>query len=525
MDRLQSPRGYVAVVGSERALPAGARLVGPVPADERVEATIVLRPPRARPGSEEIGAQPAPGRTYLSREELAAAVGADPDELARVEEFVRSAGLELVGVDAARRSLFVAGSAAAIGSAFAVELGRYEQAGERFRGRSGPVHVPAALAPFVQAVLGVDDRPQARTQFRRLAGPSAAAAQAAQSYTPLDLARLYRFPDGLDGEGETIGFVELGGGYREADLETYFAALGLRLPNVVVVPVDGGSNSPGGQADAEVMLDLEVAGALAPAASLVVYFAPNTDRGFFDAVTAAIHDSVSRPSLLSISWGGPESSWTGQALTAFDQALQDAALAGMTVLCAAGDSGSSDGVGDGLAHVDFPAASPHALACGGSRLESSGDTIESEVAWNEPGDGATGGGVSAVFALPDWQQAARVPPSANPDGAPGRGVPDVAADADPLTGYQVRVDGQDEVIGGTSAVAPFYAGLIARLNQRLGMPIGYLNPLLYSQQPASGVFRDIAEGSNGAYQAGPGWDACTGLGSIDGNALLDALSA
>src|SRR5262249_8293221 len=148
----------------------------------------------------------------------------------------------------------------------------------------------------------------------------------------------------------TIAFLELGGGYREEDLDAYFQALGLPTPSVTAVPVDGGANAPGGAADAEVMLDLEVAGAVAPGAKLVVYFAPNTDRGFLDAVTTAVHDTTRKPSLLSISWGGPESSWTGQATGALDDAFQDAALAGVTVLVAAGDDGSSDGVTDGKAH-------------------------------------------------------------------------------------------------------------------------------------------------------------------------------
>jgi kumamolisin len=261
---------------------------------------------------------------------------------------------------------------------------------------------------------------------------------------------------------------------------------------------------------------------VAPKASLVVYFAPNTDRGFLDAVTSAVHDTTHRPSLLSISWGGPESSWTQQAMTALDGAFQDAALAGVTVLCAAGDDGSSDGLKDGKAHADFPASSPHALACGGTRLEASGNAIASEVVWNDPGHGATGGGVSDVFPLPDWQRASHVPVSANPHGGPGRGVPDVAGDADPATGYEIRVDGRNTVVGGTSAVAPLYAGLLARINQRLGKPVGFLNPVLYG---ASGVCRDVTEGSNGAYAAGPGWDACTGLGSIDGAALLRTLGS
>jgi kumamolisin len=281
------------------------------------------------------------------------------------------------------------------------------------------------------------------------------------------------------------------------------------------------------------MLDIEVAGAVAPGAKIVVYFAPNTDAGFLDAVNTAIHDTLNKPSAVSISWGGAESGWTNQAMQAMNNAFQDAAALGVTICCASGDSGSTDGVDDGLLHVDFPASSPYALGCGGTRLEGSGSTITNEVVWNEGvGGGATGGGISDVFDLPNWQANANIPPSANPGGRIGRGVPDVAGDADPVTGYQVLVDGDQFTIGGTSAVAPLWAGLIALVNQKLGHSVGYLNPGIYGLPPSSVsvAFHDIITGNNditgnnGPYPARPGWDACTGWGSPDGVKLLSALS-
>jgi kumamolisin len=230
--------------------------------------------------------------------------------------------------------------------------------------------------------------------------------------------------------------------------------------------------------------------------------------------------------VISISWGGPESSWTAQSLQAYDQAFQEAALLGVTVCCAAGDDGSSDGVGDGQAHVDFPASSPYVLACGGTQLEGSSGAISAEVVWNEGTmGGATGGGISEFFPVPTFQGTADVPPSVNPGGKSGRGVPDVAGDADPATGYQIRVDGRQLVFGGTSAVAPLWAGLTALITQHLGHPVGYLNPLLYSSQLANaGAFHDITTGDNGAYQARQGWDPCTGVGSPDGAKLMQALT-
>ncbi|HJW18948.1 MAG TPA: S53 family peptidase, partial [Candidatus Nitrosotalea sp.] len=196
---------------------------------------------------------------------------------------------------------------------------------------------------------------------------------------------------------------------------------------------------------------------------------------------------------------------------------------GITICAAVGDNGSSDAVEDGLAHVDFPASSPYVLACGGTRVESSDNKIVAESVWNDlPNGGATGGGISDTFDLPVWQSRAQVPPSVNSGGRIGRGVPDVAGNADPATGYNVLVDGEETIIGGTSAVAPLYAGLVALVNQGTGHKAGYLNPLFYKKIP-SPIFSDIVSGNNGSYKAGPNWDACTGLGRIDGAKLLDAL--
>ena len=261
---------------------------------------------------------------------------------------------------------------------------------------------------------------------------------------------------------------------------------------------------------------------VAPGAKIVVYFAPNTDQGFIDAISTAVHDTTNKPSVISISWGGPESSWTQQSMTAFDQACQSAAALGITITVAAGDNGSADGVTDGMNHVDFPASSPHVLACGGTKLIGSGSVVTSEVVWNETAnkEGATGGGVSTFFALPTWQSKANVPKAGS---FAGRGVPDVAGNADPTTGYAVRVDGSSLVIGGTSAVAPLWAGLIALNNAKNKTTAGFLQPAIFTAKARS-AFNDITSGNNGAFAAGAGWDACTGLGSPVGTALIQFLS-
>jgi kumamolisin len=339
----------------------------------------------------------------------------------------------------------------------------------------------------------------------------------------VQVAEAYNFPSSVTGAGETVGIVELGGGFSTSDLETYFTGLGVTPPSVTAVSVDGAANSPGADsnADTEVMLDIEIVGAVASGAAIAVYFAPNTDQGFIDAVSTAVNDATHRPSVLSISWGESEDNWSSQARTQMEQVLTDAAGLGVTVTVAAGDNGSTDGVNDGQQHVDFPASAPHALGCGGTTLHASGAQITSETVWNDPGDGATGGGVSTQFSQPSYQADAGVPDNVD-TGSPGRGVPDITGNADPSTGYQIYVDGSDQVVGGTSAVAPLWAGLIALLNQSLGASVGYAQPRLYPLL-GSTAFHDITQGDNGAYSATTGWDACSGLGSPNGEQLAARL--
>lgn len=449
-----------------------------------------------------------------------------------MEQFAKNYGLSVVGKDLARRSIVLSGTIRAFSDAFGTTLERHRYKGQVFRSRTGPLSVPADLANRIEAVLGLDTRPQAKPHFRILKPASSARplkTAPLKAFLPPQVASLYQFPPGTDGTGECIALIELGGGFKPKDLESYFAKIGVKAPTVTAVSVDKGQNKPTGNPsgpDGEVMLDIEVAGSIAPGAKIAVYFAPNTDRGFIDAITTAVHDQVNKPSIISISWGGPEDTWTAQARNQMDSAFESAAAMNVSVLVAAGDDGSSDGQSDGAVHVDFPASSPNATGCGGTRLTASNaTTIAAETVWNDgPSQGATGGGVSEYFAVPAYQQAVKVPTSAS-TGFAGRGVPDVAGNADPMTGYTVDVDGETLTFGGTSAVAPLYAALVARLNQAMGKPLGFLNPTLYASSIIASAYRDVTQGNNGAYSAGKGWDACTGWGSIIGGQLLKDESA
>lgn len=514
--------GFVTLPGSDRTALADVRDAGAVDPADRIVVTVQLRRRAELPDALVAGPE------SITSDELAARYGADPADLRLVEEVLTRHGLTVIDRHPGARRVRAAGSVAALTEMFGTELNRVTLPGGEatYRHRVGALRIPAELDGVVTAVLGLDDRPQARTRHRVFADAQAAARV---SYTPPQLGTIYRFPAGTDGAGQALAIVELGGGFAQSDLDAYFAGLGIPTPSVQAVGVDGAQNQPGQDpsgADGEVLLDIEVAGALAPQARQTVYFGPNTDQGFLDAVTTAVH-ATPAPAAISISWGQSEDAWTPQARTAMDQAFADAAALGITVCVAAGDNGSSDAVTDGQVHVDFPASSPHALACGGTNLDAdpASGIVRAETVWNGgPQGGSTGGGVSDAFPLPAWQATVGVP--ARVGGGTGRGVPDVSADADPASGYQVQVDGKQLVIGGTSAVAPLWAALIARLVQGGGQRLGLVQTRLYAGLTAGKTpagFRDITVGNNGVYRAGPGWDACTGLGVPDGTALLAAL--
>ena len=526
---MTSTRKFTVISGSERHPVRGARLIHNSHPDQTIEVSVRIRSKSEAKREELKSALAKPGFKPISRADFENAHGADPADLNQIKKFAQEYGLKVheTGTELARRTVVLSGTVSNLQKAFNVELKEYSHPKGNFRGRVGAISVPSEYASIITGVFGLDNRPQAEPHFRRLDEPDRHKRKtpaSTTSYDPNQVAQIYDYPAG-DGTGQCIGIIELGGGFQLDDLSTYFASLNIPTPQVISVSVDGGTNSPtnANSADGEVMLDIEVAGSIAPAAKIVVYFSPNTDQGFLDAITTAVHDSTNQPSVISISWGSAESGWTPQAMTNFDEAFQAAAGMGVTVCVASGDNGSSDGVNDGNNHVDFPASSSFALGCGGTTLQASNGQIVNETVWNDqPSGGATGGGVSNVFPLPTWQDGFGVPSPTVQGG--GRGVPDVSGDADPNTGYNILVDGESGVFGGTSAVAPLYAGLVARINQQLGKPIGFLNPQIYAQAVEAAGFHDITQGNNGAFSAGPGWDACTGLGSPDGVPLEAALT-
>ncbi|MGA3003576.1 MAG: S53 family peptidase [Acetobacteraceae bacterium] len=329
--------------------------------------------------------------------------------------------------------------------------------------------------------------------------PKSAPAERASDARPWDVAALcwaYGWPVGLVGGG-VIAIVELGGGWVSADLEKFCSNNNIPMPSVTDVSVDGTGNRPGvdTDSDGEVALDIQVAAAAYSVATgkpaiIRIYWVNDIATG----VRAAIHDDCD---VCSISWGSDEAQWGKPAAEYMEQTAAAAVAAGMVVFAASGDNDSSDG-GPNAANVDTPASCPHVIACGGTRKTATLETV-----WNnDPGQASgegTGGGYSTLFQpMPVWQIGA--------PNMPGRMVPDVAANADPETGYNVVIGGQVSPTGGTSAVAPLYAGLFAAFGTKLGWvaPALWRNPL---------CFNDITVGDNGAFRAQQGPDACTGLGS------------
>ena len=430
-----------------------------------------------------------------------------------------------------------------------MEQKRYAHATGVYRGRTGPLHVPAEFAPHVHSIFGLDNRRIGRSY----SASSAREPPALNSHSsrPRCLSsttsrRPGRHGADRDDRGLQRRIADTGqtapGGYDEAALQAYFGRLGVPMPQLSNVVVHGPGNTPGDGADpsdvsSEVMLDIQMVGLLAPGAKIVVYFSEFTEVGWVDLVHAVLSDTVNQPDILSISYGNPETAsnsadinargslWTHAAIEQADSAFQLAAGKGLSIFCASGDNGSPDGDQDGLAHCDFPSSSAFVTGVGGTSLIARGGVIAQESIWNDGPGSAGGGGVSDLFALPGYQETAGVPASVNPGHRIGRGVPDVAAVADPSTGLLIVDNSGAQVqIGGTSAAAPLWAALAARINQGLGGRIGFLNPMLYGPL-AFGVLHDIAKGNNGSYRAAAGWDACSGIGSPEGDRLLQALTA
>jgi len=524
-------------------LPPGSKAARRTNGQRWLELTVGVRRLEKLPDLSDTE-QKLPGqRTYMTREQMAKDYGSDPKAVEAIQAFAKANKLVVTRDERTSARLGLAGTVADLSAAFGVTLFDYEHPTlGHFHARTGAIHVPPALAEAVTGVFGFNNHRVLRRKRRHARAAADASARAQSGFIPTELATVYNFP-AADVKNQCIGLLEFGGGVEAEDVTAYFQQIHQPAPTVKVIALDGVSIDPAADPDStgEVMLDVDVAGALAGGVKLAVYFSTFDEKGLVDCLSAVIADSTNDPSVVSISWGWAENQpfnaegviWSPAAIDHCNASFLAAAHLGITVCVSTGDDGSEAQLQDGRAHVNFPATSPFVLAVGGTTLHvrknSQGSPNVTEVVWNDgPGSG-TGGGVSDITPVPTWQNG-KVPASINHGHFAGRAIPDVAANADPATGYLTMSGGQMQTVGGTSASAPLWASLIVRINALLGKRVGNFNALLYSKLGPAGTLRDITVGNNdtdgllnGAFKAGPGWDACTGWGVPDGAKLLAAL--
>ena len=446
------------------------------------------------------------------------------EDINLVTEFAISNKLAVHKIYTNSATIKLVGSVENFNNAFGITLLNVTNNDRSYLSYSGSITLPSTLQDVVIGVVGLDDS--------LLLSHSVVATDIVATghvpNTPQQVAQAYQFPNGT-GNGTCIGIIELGGGYTQQNLTSTFSRVGLPVPAITSVSIAPGHNNPSDIANSpEVMMDLYVAGGVAPNAKLAVYFAVNSFAGFINAVNAAVHDAVNAPSVISISWGSYEQNW-GNNASLMDVTFLQAIALGITVTAATGDYGSKAGPGYTNPYtVQYPASSPYVLSCGGTSMAlNSAGGIASEVVWNIGTNGSSGG-VSALYSVPAYQSGLTYTtyPAGTTSALSGRGIPDVSGQA---VGYQFYYGVNNQPYpnaSGTSAAAPLYAGLVAIVNQLTNRRVGFLNTKLYNNSMS---FNDVTSGNNACpasvgYSATVGWDACTGLGSIKGLVFFTLLN-
>ncbi len=521
---------------------------------ERITVTVVVRSRADRGGLAEalkgLARLLPRDRPRLPPDEFERQYGAAPEDIAAVVAFATLHGLHVEEVSAARCTVELSGTLEQFGRAFGVGFRLFGHPIGPYRVQDGPILIPRRLQGVIQDVIGLDDRPLLTPGVAASPAPSSSSVESLAYNDPRTLAKYYGFPEGT-GAGQCAALVQFGGGYDTDDMATYFRLRGIACPEMALVEIMGQANQPASPdvmkscaaylgllgpgaagpddqavykanssafwATLECTMDLQILGTVAPGARLVTYLAPNTVQGKYNAFSQAIFDTGNNPSVINCSWGSCESQTPQSSMASLDQLFQKAALKGVTICCSAGDYGDGASACGGTPSGHFPASSPNALACGGSSVT---QDLSKETSWYEVISGypmSGGGGYSQFYDLPDWQKSVIT-------GQTGRGFPDVVAKADIMNGYDVVVGGLDLPMGGTSAAAPLWAGLIALLNEALKQPVGYLTSLLYSSEFASAL-RAVTQSGGGSCTPTASWNPCTGLGAPVGTALLAALSA
>jgi kumamolisin len=512
--------------GSNAIFAAGAVRIGDLGRASTVDVTLRLRTGRRQRAPTTGITAPA----VIDPLQHAMLNGASDADISTVVSFARKARLKVVATDAARRTIVLRGAAAAFAKAFTVRPGLFEKGGVTRRSYSGPVALNPMLAEVVQAVIGLEDARAVQTFFQR-----GAATTSLTAMTPAALSTAYGFPPQSDGDAPSIAVIGFASEVPTDEVEAYARAMDSPPPSINAVKVSGPGEPDAASADDRdgLSMMLQVLSALVPKARLTAYLTAPTERGCVEALLAAVHAAKAHD-VICLGWGMAEERFTGPTIRTMDSIFRDAAALGITVCAAAGDSGSAMERGSDLAGVQFPAASPYVLACGGTTLRL-GLVRWSESVWNEGPQGAAGGGgVSALAAIPPWQVASHPPLSVRTHRA-GRGVPDVAAHAARKPGVACRIGDKLTACGGTALSTALWTALLARIRQTMAAHghdarIGMVAPTLY-RLASFGLFNSPPMGSNeptghvGGYSARLAWDPCTGLGTPHGKALLAALLA
>jgi subtilase family serine protease len=472
---------------------------------------------------------PSVERVYRGYNDLKKDFGAEANAVTKLVKFVKDKGLKLVESSATDGLVSVKGDVDAFKKALGCTFNHYrnEVSKAEYSIAHGEIHLPEDIIDHIGAITGLHPGvKKARRDNNTPAEPETggkkeAPAERFLGYTPQEIESAYNFPSGT-GSGQTIGLVELGGTYKQSDLDTYFERFNITPPSIEIMGDIPGESA---QDDYEVTLDIELAVSLAPEAHFVIYYG----KSLIDAIKLALSDTKNKPDILSISWAGSEFNYSQQELIEMNHLLLQAGIMGITVVVASGDQGAYNL--KSYLNVNVPAASPYALGCGGTSLYKNGY----EAVWNELDKklGATGGGFSYKYSIPSYQRA-DVLQYNETSHSPGysseaRAVPDISANADSITGYQIVLNGNTFPGGGTSAATPVWAALVARLNENLGFNVGYLNKVLYTLanegglKPVAGNEDGSGIGNNGYYSGSDSWNPCTGLGVPNGEVLLEAI--
>lgn len=535
----------VILPGSHREPPPGSERAGEVALTDSVAITVVLK--SADPSEDtSFGFDLQSVRRDAARARARRnALGISTEQRESVVRWLSEAGLSVDRtIDVPNpRAVMAHGTIAALHRAVDVHVGRYSREAAVFRGREGALSLPAQVADLVEAVLGIDTRPQVHHgggsyAAQVVAPPSPGNSSgtfpgaAPAAYRVGDYSSHYRFPNVGDLGSGAIGLIGLGGGFDPTDLSMFCDDAGIATPDVFQV-LSSRDRGLAALLSVETSLDIQVVAALAPGCPIVVYQGDATDKGFYDALGTAVWDRRHRPRVISISWGGAECLWTEQSVHALEGLLADAAALGITVFAASGDSGQTAGVPDGERHVLYPASSPFVTACGGTQLDVRPNGDRHETPWYEAGVCRSGGGLSDLFRQPDWQAGMALTFPAEPHAPDGstsaaRAVPDICASAAVPAGYRIAIGGRWELMGGTSAVAPLYAALLLRIVESQGCRFYGLNSLLYSAAARVAIVPVQTNASEHFDVTSPlsadGWNSACGLGRLDGTKLLNLIA-